>query len=195
MRFLGKSISWINTPQAYRIEKNHIEILAGPQTDLFIDPQGETTSTNSPLLVFQSDERFQFSAKVTAELKSQFDAAALVVYANERCWAKLCYELSPDHHTTLVTVVSNNGPSDDCNHEIIEDEHMHLRISGLGGGVFAFHIATEGRKWHLVRYFKLESDSIRIGFSSQSPTGESCRSLFVDPVYSVGRLGGLRTGD
>ena len=195
MRLFGKQLSWINEPSSYLIEESTIEIEAGANTDLFMDPQGDPILKNSPLLLFQADAHFQFSAKLSADLKSKFDAAALVVYANEHCWAKFCYEFSPDHQATLVTVVTNKGSSDDCNHKVVDEEGVHLRVSGLGNGVFAFHQMDENERWSLIRYFSLENGSFRIGFSSQSPTGQSCTSQFHDVSYSDVKLRGLRTGE
>jgi len=193
MLLFNKPLAWINEPASFRVEEDVIDIEAGANTDLFCDPTGDVVFKNSPLLLFQADKHFQFSARLSADLKSKFDAAALVVYANETCWAKLCFELSPEHKPTLVTVVTNKGLSDDCNHNVIDTEPVHLRISGLGNGVFAFHIQEE-EGWSLVRYFSLAHDRFRIGFSSQSPVGQSCLSWFRDPAYLEHKLQGLRTG-
>ena len=193
MQLFGKTLTWINKPSSFQIEENGINIKAGAHTDLFIDPTGEPINRNSPLLLFQADEHFQFSARLSANLQSTFDAAALVVYANENCWAKCCYERSPDQQPMLVTVVTNNGSSDDCNHNVLDQESVHVRIAGLGNGVFAFHLKEE--EWSLVRYFSLDQDSFQIGFSSQSPLGQSCLSSFRDPLYLDAKLKGLRTGE
>ena len=85
MQLFNKPLDWINEPASFRIEENVIEIEAGAHTDLFCDPTGDPIFKNSPLLLFQPDEHFQFSARLSADLKSKFDAAALVVYANETC--------------------------------------------------------------------------------------------------------------
>ena len=195
MQLFNKPLTWINEPASYHIEEGSIEIEAGAKTDLFSDPTGDPIFQNSPLLLFQADEHFLFSARLTATLASKFDAAALVVYANDQCWAKLCFELSPEHEPMLVTVVTNKGASDDCNHKVINKESVHLRIAGLGDGVFAFHISEAPGKWDLVRYFSLDHNLFRIGFSAQSPTGQSCKGRFVDAAYAAVKLKGLRTGE
>ena len=82
IQLFNKPLAWINQPSSYRIEENVIEIEAGTHTDLFSDPTGDPVFKNSPLLLFQADEYFQFSARLSADLKSKFDAAALVIYAN-----------------------------------------------------------------------------------------------------------------
>jgi len=73
----------------------------------------------------------------------------------------------------------NNGLSDDCNHVPVDGNKIFLRIAGLGNNTFAFHYSTNGKSWKMARYFILTTKKeIRIGFSSQSPTGKSCQSIF-----------------
>ena len=195
MQLFDKPLTWINEPSSYHLKEDSIAIEAGAKTDLFSDPTGDPIFQNSPLLLFQGDEHFQFSARLTAALAAKFDAAALVVYAHKECWAKLCFELSPEHEPMLVTVVTNKDASDDCNHRVIDKESVHLRIAGLGDGVFAFHISETPGKWDLVRYFSLDHNHFQIGFSAQSPTGLSCKGRFVDVAYASTKLKELRTGE
>jgi len=119
----------------------------------------------------------------------------LVIYAGKTSWAKLCFEFSPDKKPFIVSVV-NNGISDDCNHVPIEGNKVFIRVSGLGGHVFVFHYSLDGKYWQLVRYFSLATkEKVRVGFSSQSPTGTSCETIFSEISYQEKKLKDVRNGE
>ena len=103
-------------------------IEAGPLTDLFCSPDDLEPSLNAPRLIGVPDSRFQLSALVDVEFGSTFDAGVLLVWANERSWAKLCLEYSPAGQPMVVSVVTR-GVSDDANSRDVEGSGTWLRIS------------------------------------------------------------------
>ena len=166
----------------------------GPQTDHFVDPRGAVVVTNSTRLLFQPDEHFMLSARAQGGLVSTYDAAVLMLYVDERHWAKLCLELSPQGQPMIVSVVTNDV-SDDCNSVVLDRADAFLRVSGLGSA-FAFHYSLDGQTWHFVRYFTLrERGNLRTGFSVQAPTGEGCTVTFSAVKYTTHLLGDLRSGE
>jgi len=57
-------------------------------------------------------------------------------------------------------------------------------------------IISDERRSTNVRYFSLEQkEGPRVGFSSPSPTGESCRSTFSEIRYEKRKLEDLRSGE
>jgi regulation of enolase protein 1 (concanavalin A-like superfamily) len=172
-------------------------IEAGSQTDLFVSPDGLEPSLNAPRLIGVPDARFQLSALVEVEFAATFDAGVLLVWANERSWAKLCLEYSPAGQPMVVSVVTS-GRSDDANSRDVEGSGTWLRISRSTGGSYAFHAATDGVHWSLIRHFHLDNgpdDVARIGFLAQSPTGDGCRASFSQLRYLPEALDDLRGGD
>jgi uncharacterized protein len=172
-------------------------IEAGPQSDLFASPDDLEPSLNAPRLIGVPDSRFQLSALVEVEFGATFDAGVLLVWANERSWAKLCLEYSPAGQPMVVSVVTR-GVSDDANSRDVEGSGTWLRISRATAGSFAFHAATDGVHWSLIRHFSLDlaaDDVVRIGFLAQSPTGEGCRASFSQLRYLPEALDDLRGGD
>ena len=172
---------------------------AAPRSDIFIDP-GADTQLNAEsmlnaatLLGAPPDGDFQFSARVAVEFASTYDAGVLVLYRDESCWAKLCFERSPAGQPTVVSVV-NRRVSDDCNHFTVAGNEVWFRIV-RGGDCFAFHASTDGALWQLVRYFAFDDPAgISVGFEAQSPTGEGCRVEFGEIRYEVGPVADLRAG-
>ncbi|MGC9974781.1 MAG: DUF1349 domain-containing protein [Gaiellaceae bacterium] len=191
---LPSALRWLASPLAWRAGDRSLELNAGPATDLFADPAGGASVLNAPALVGEVSGDFLFSARVSPELASTFDAAVLLVYTCETSWAKLCLERSPRGEPTVVSVVTR-GVSDDCNSFPVESGEIWLRIARLGD-CFAFHASDGDGFWRLVRYFKLGGDgAVEIGFLVQSPTGEGCRARFEQITYEERRLGDLRNGE
>lgn len=180
-------------PQAWRTDGQSLMLTAGPRTDLFLDPLGVVQVTNSPRLLFKAHPEFMLSARVRVGFGATYDAGVLLLYANEKHWAKLCFEYAPQQQPMIVSVV-NKDTSDDSNAVVFPSEQVYLRVAGLNGA-FAFHYSHDAQYWHLVRYFGLGKDvDARVGFSVQSPTGEACQAIFDQIVYSPTRLADLRSG-
>ena len=175
-------------------------IEAGPLTDLFVSPDDLEPTLNAPRLLGVPDHRFQLSALVEVEFASTFDAGVLVLWAHDRSWAKLCLEYSPAGQPMVVSVVTRDR-SDDANSMDVEGSSTWLRISrtsNAGAGSYAFHAATDGVHWNLIRHFHLGTgadDLVRIGFLAQSPTGDGCRVSFSQLRYLPEALDDLRGGD
>ena len=190
--FPGK-LEWIEPPEGYTYESGILKIQSGPETDMFIDPQDEYIVLNAPRAVFKPDKYFQLSAKVNVDFKSKYDAGVLILYANETQWAKLCFEYSPQVEPMVVSVVTRDI-SDDANCTVIAGNEVYLRVSGLGNA-YVFHYSLDGKFWHFVRYFRLNTeDPLQAGFLSQSPTGQGCEVKFANIVYTNKKLEELRDG-
>lgn len=190
---LPEKLEWIENPLNFTYKSGALSIQSGPKTDMFIDPMGEYIELNAPRAVFKPDGYFQLSAKVHVDFNSDYDAGVLILYANETHWAKLCFEYSPQKEPMVVSVVTREV-SDDANSSVIDGSTVFLRVSGLGKAC-VFHYSLDGKYWHFVRYFLMESkDPVRTGFSSQSPTGEGCAVKFTDIVYTDNKLEDLRNG-
>ena len=186
-------LEWKNLPAEFDYSEGKLSVLAGPITDMFIDPRGGHTLLNSPSCLFKIDDYFKLSCKVKVNFKTDFDAGALIIYIDENHWAKLCFEYSPQKQPMVVSVVTNDA-SDDANGSFIDGDEVYLRISGLKDA-YAFHFSLDGKTWNFARYFSLRKDRpVRIGFSSQSPTGDSCRSVFSNIVFKREKLINLRDG-
>jgi regulation of enolase protein 1 (concanavalin A-like superfamily) len=185
-----------NSPLDWRVEQDAVlTITAGEHTNLFIDPQGRYSEDNAPRALFVPPEGdFLLSARVQVDFASLFDAGVLLLYAREGLWAKLCFEFSPQRKPMIVSVVTR-GISDDCNSVTIDGNQVYLRILRKSE-IFAFHFSTDGKFWHMARYFSLgELDDLKVGFSSQSPRGEKCTTVFTEIDYRLETLDDLRSGE
>jgi regulation of enolase protein 1 (concanavalin A-like superfamily) len=169
-----------------------LDIEAGPRTDLFVPPDGSAPTVNAPRLIAPVDGEFQLRALVDPALTATFDAGVLLVWLDERNWAKLCLERSPRGEATVVSVVTR-GVSDDCNSSVVEPP-VWMRVARLGPA-YAFHVSRDGATWELIRHFALATaDDPQVGFLAQSPTGDGCGVTFREVAFSRERLPDLRSG-
>lgn len=189
-------LEWRLDPVEWAVEKGSgLVIRAGAMTDLFVDPKDGRKQDAAPAALFLPPDRsFMLSARVTVGFAATYDAGVLHVRADDDRWAKLCFEYSPQGEPMVVSVV-NHGVSDDCNSVVVPGAAAWLRVS-QGETATAFHYSLDGAHWSFVRYFSLGAlDGLRVGFSSQSPTGKGCRSEFADIRYMPGFPGDLRSGE
>ncbi|MEU5906219.1 DUF1349 domain-containing protein [Micromonospora sp. NPDC047467] len=180
-----------------------VTVSAQPRTDLFIDPSGSVDGGEGPAPVLNAatllgdlppEGDFQFSARVTVAFGATFDAGVLLLWRDERCWGKLCFEFSPEAEPMIVSVICR-GVADDANAFVVADRSVWLRVSRIGR-VYAYHASLDGRTWQLIRVFGFDGETSRdrIGFAGQSPTGEGCGVTFDEIRFRAERLADLRDG-
>ena len=177
-----------------------ITVAAPAHTDLYINPGGENAAdaesmmNAATLLGTPPAGDFQFSARVTVDFQAQYDAGVLLLWSDERNWAKLCFEYSPAAEAMVVSVVTREV-SDDANAFVVDGTSVWLRIARIDH-VFAYHASTDGHTWRMVRVFSLGADepAPQVGFEGQSPTGDGCTITFDQIRFSSQRLVELRDG-
>jgi regulation of enolase protein 1 (concanavalin A-like superfamily) len=184
---------WIGEPLAALVGDHSLAISARPESDWFIDPETAVVTSNASALVFQPDTDFTLQALVDVSFASTFDAGALVLWYDDRNWAKLCFEFSPQGERMVVSVVTR-GASDDCNSVVVMSPSIWLRVACLGDA-HAFHYSFDSVVWHFVRFFRFaEVGQGHAGFEVQSPTGQGCEARFSSIAYQQTRLIELRNG-
>ena len=187
------SSRWIGTPVAAASGSDSLTIVAGPRSDWFVHPGTGEAKLDAPALVGRAGGDFLLSARVEVGFGSRFDAGVLALWHDERTWAKLCLEYSPEGEAMVVSVVTRST-SDDCNSAVVAGDSVWLRISRIGPE-FAFHASTDGSAWRLVRHFALTADDeIEVGFAAQSPLGDGCTATFSEIRFRADTLQDLRSG-
>ncbi len=181
-----------------REEDGRVVVDAPARTDLYVNPGGEGSAdaesmlNAATLLGAPPEGDFQLSARVGVDFRSRYDAGVLLLWIDERHWAKFCFELSPASEPMVVSVVTL-GVSDDANAFVVPDRSVWLRISRVDR-VYAFHASTDAETWRLVRVFSLGDSPSEVGFEAQSPTGDGCTVTFDEIHFSRRRLADLRDG-
>ena len=168
-----------------------LRIAAGARSDFFVRPDGSGVVATAPADVAPVDGDFVLSARVEVAFAATFDAGALFLWGDERRWAKLAFERSPQGERMVVSVVTRDR-SDDCNSAVVDGDHVWLRVARMGEA-YAFHSSLDGRAWDFVRHFHLPGD-VQVGFEAQSPTGAGCEATFTSIRFEQRTLADLRDG-
>lgn len=188
-----EAMTWEVPPAAFEVlGDDAFTVTAPPKSDLFRDPEGERAVGTSPRATFPVTGPCLLSARVRVVFQDAFDAGALLVYQNERSWAKLCLERAPTV-PTIVSVVTR-GTSDDANAWPVAGNAVWLRVA-VRTREIAFHASMDGVRWDLVRHFALDAGAeTRIGVSCQSPVGEGCETHFSGVRFCQALLDDIRSG-
>jgi regulation of enolase protein 1 (concanavalin A-like superfamily) len=136
------------------------------------------------MVLFKPDSDFVLAARVSGNLKNVYDVAALVIFQDDNCWAKLYYENLVAKEATIVSVITKDY-SDDCNSAKADGAGAFLAIEKKGPEL-SFHYSRDGRTWALTRHFRLElRDEFKIGFTVHGSRGDGFAASFSDIVYST----------
>jgi regulation of enolase protein 1 (concanavalin A-like superfamily) len=178
------------------VSDGEIDLVASARSDLFLDPRGSAEAPDVERFVANVSGNFQLSAHVRVEFKQSSDAGALLGYIDEFTWFKICAELDPVGTPRVVSVVTRNGASDDCNGWAIPTSGQFLRIARLGQA-YALHASDDGVSWELVRFFALDiptDRAIKVGLLAQSPAGDGTSAVFTDVKFNTNTLLDVRDG-
>ncbi|REE70545.1 hypothetical protein A8990_12930 [Paenibacillus taihuensis] len=165
---------WTNEPANWSYtEQGGLHVEAPANSDYYQDPAGKHIVSSAPFLHFTAGSSFELTTRLTVEMKHKYDSGCLMLMADDRNWAKLCFEFN-GRYPTIVSVVTIDGVSDDCNSERVEVEKPYLRIVRQGNCITFFYSA-DGEVWEQIRYFGMKlPDECLAGVVSQSPQGTGC---------------------
>ncbi|MGF6354749.1 regulation of enolase protein 1 (concanavalin A-like superfamily) [Paenibacillus sp. 4624] len=174
-----EKLSWINEPNSWSYtDQGGLIIEAQADSDFFQDPAGKHIRATAPFLSMPVAGDFEMTAQLTVEMKHQYDSGCLMVMVDERNWCKLCFEYD-GKAATIVSVVTRDGSSDDCNSTEVPVSDPYLRIRKVEG-CLSFFYSPDGEEWKLIRYFGMPMDGeLRAGVVAQSPTGTGCTCHFL----------------
>ncbi|MDO7906141.1 DUF1349 domain-containing protein [Paenibacillus sp. JX-17] len=179
-----EKLAWMNEPQHWTYTAEHeLLIEAPPKADFFKDPAGKHTASSAPFLQLQVDSSFQLTTQLQVDMHHKYDSGCLMLMADDNNWAKICFEFDGEY-PTIVSVVTQDGSSDDCNSERVSVENPYLRIT-KSEQVVSFYYSPDGEAWKLIRYFGLRSQGpYTAGVVAQSPTGSGCEVRFKSLILS-----------
>jgi len=159
-----------------------LRIAPVPHTNLFHSPDDGFVVVNAPMVLFAPEGDFTLKAKVSAQLVNVYDVAALVLYGDDKHWAKLCFENSALQEATVVTVVTRER-SDDANSETVASPFVYLAIARKGNE-YSMHFSRDGQQWRLARHFQLPPElKLRLGFTAHTDSNRQFAADFSEVVY------------
>ncbi|MFB9832892.1 DUF1349 domain-containing protein [Actinoallomurus acaciae] len=178
---------------SYLPQDDGLVIDARPGTDLFISPQRTAEALDAPRLFAHAQGDFLLSARVSVGHARPHDAGGLLVWLNDRAWAKLGLETSAQNEPETVSVVTR-GTSDRASGFVVPGGQVWLRVARVDSA-YAFHASLDGTYWRLIRHFALyASGAPSYGFFAQSPIGDGCSATFDQITFEPRRLTELIDG-
>lgn len=176
-----------------------IRFIAPEGTDLFIDPnEGKLTKATAKILLTEIDNSkpFTFSGRLKPGFTENglYNAANLMIVANDTLWQKLCFEQDERGKHRVVTV-RTVGTSDDNNHEVIEQDNIYYKISSDTHTIASYY-SLDGKEWQMVRLYKNDyPKELFIGICSQAPVHGECVSEFSELSLSTDNVSDFRLGN
>lgn len=181
------------------LENGSVKIECSEGFDLFCDPNDGKLSNNTlPILLKKVDNTkpFTFIVKVSPEFTKEglYNAADLIVFANDTLWQKFCFE-QDEHGNHRAVTVRTQGTSDDNNHDIINESSAYMKISSDTHTIASYY-SIDNKKWHMVRLYKNNYPAtLYVGIASQCPVKGECTSLFEDISLSQNNVADFRMGE
>ncbi|NLL42145.1 MAG: DUF1349 domain-containing protein [Firmicutes bacterium] len=187
-----EGFQWLNEPKEWTFTEEGLVVQAEARTDFFKDPAGSAVQDSGHFFYRLLEGDFTLQTRVEVGMLSDFDAAVMMIMVDDDNWAKLCYEFT--YKRPMIVSVVTSGYSDDCNSLTVPDTGVYLRITRFAD-CFAFHYSLDGKWWEMIRYFRMEaSEPVKVGLVAQSPTGDGCRVVFKELLYSQRPVTDIRSG-
>jgi uncharacterized protein len=173
----------LENPKEFKVlSDNAIVMTAGKETDLHNPANGSYFRHNAPKFLFTPDANFVFSARVKPSFENQYDGGAILLYSDRENWAKVLLQYIDKKRILGISVIKDKI-TDDA-YFIPQGNDVFLRVTKVGK-VFNFLTSPDGKAWTVIREFVYHKpEKLKVGFYSQSPTGNSCRVEFSDITYS-----------
>ena len=186
MHLAGRTAKWLNMPHQATVTDKRIVIHAEPGTDLWQNTYYNFTKNTGHGLVAEADEECSFTVKATREGSSLYDQCGILVYLDEKNWAKVCMEYEDETTQKLGSVVTSGGYSDWAWADIPgENRVMYYRVSRLKDS-FLFEASRGGKEDEQMRIFHLrcKNAAVRIGVFACCPTGDGMKAVFEGAAFT-----------
>ncbi|MEF9988165.1 MAG: GNAT family N-acetyltransferase [Christensenella sp.] len=180
MILAGRTAKWLNMPHQATITDEKIVLHAERDTDFWQNTYYGFSRNSGHALLTEVDEECSFSVKTFREGKSQYDQCGIIVYIDEKNWAKVCLEYEDENAQKLGSVVTRRGFSDWATEEVSGNiDTMYYRVSRRGES-FLFEASADGKEYKQMRIFHLRCKNAvpRVGVFACAPTGEGFRAIF-----------------
>lgn len=179
-----KQFKWTREPKDYIIEKDRIEIITKPHTDLWQRTYYHFQNDNAPVLQMETEEQyFSFVVKTQFdESNHRFDQCGIVMYLDSENWLKASIEYENSKFQHLGSVVTNDGYSDWATTVIDASvKSMWYRFSRREDD-YCIECSEDGKNFSQMRVCHMNKGNgkIKFGIYACSPEESSFKAVFSD---------------
>ena len=174
--------SWTREPDSYRINKDSVEIITKPHTDLWQRTYYHFQNDNAPVLQMETEEKY-FSFVVKTEFEDshcRFDQCGVVMYLDSENWLKASIEYENQEYQHLGSVVTNHGYSDWATTVIDASvKSMWYRFSRRDDD-YCIECSEDGEQFSQMRICHMHKGDgkIKFGIYACSPEESSFKAVF-----------------
>lgn len=183
MEFSLDKLHWTRKPTTYSIQKDKIDIITDPYTDLWQRTYYHFRNDNAPVLQMTTKEKyFSFVVKTTFNSQHRFDQCGVVVYLDSENWLKGSIEYENEKFQRLGSVVTNQGYSDWATTSIDASiNSMWYRLSRRDSD-FCIECSQDGVHFQQIRICHLQEakEVIQFGVYACSPEESSFKASFTN---------------
>ncbi len=162
---------WLNPPKDYSADNEFIRIATEPDTDLWQNTYYDFVHTNAHAYLFSASEDFTFTVKASFSYRELFDQCGIILYLDDRNWAKASIERENENRGWLGSVVTNSGYSDWATTSLDGARtSMYYRLSRRGAD-FLFEQSLDGVQFRQMRIFHMHGfpETVSAGVYACSP--------------------------
>ena len=182
MDFHINELVWTREPAQYSLDKNRIEIVTMPGTDLWQRTYYHFRNDNAPVLQMETAEKY-FSFAVKTDFTGshhRFDQCGIVMYLDSENWLKASVEYENEEFQHLGSVVTNHGYSDWATTAIDASiKSMWYRLSRREDD-FRIECSRDGLHFSQMRVCHMwdAAGEIQFGIYACSPEDSSFKATF-----------------
>lgn len=181
MEFSLDKLIWTREPVNYSIQKDKIDIITDPHTDLWQRTYYHFRNDNAPVLQMTTKEKyFSFVVKTTFDSQHRFDQCGVVIYLDSENWLKGSIEYENETFQRLGSVITNKGYSDWATTSIDASiKSMWYRLSRRDKD-FCLECSQDGVNFQQIRICHLweAKAEIQFGVYACSPEDSSFKASF-----------------
>lgn len=179
-----KKFKWTREPKEYHIDRNKIEIVSSPHTDLWQRTYYHFQNDNAPVFQMETEEKyFSFVVKTEfTESHRRFDQCGIVMYLDSENWLKASVEYENEKYQHLGSVVTNQGYSDWATTVIDASvKSMWYRFSRREDD-YCVECSTDGIDFQQMRICHMHKGAgkIQFGIYACSPEESSFKAVFTN---------------
>lgn len=177
-----KKFEWVREPENYKIEKDTVEVVTRPHTDLWQRTYYHFQNDNAPVFQMETEEKyFSFVVKTDfQESHHRFDQCGVVMYLDSENWLKASIEYENEEYQHLGSVVTNQGYSDWATTVIDASvKSMWYRFSRREDD-YCIECSSDGVDFQQMRICHMHQGKgkIRFGIYACSPEDSSFKAVF-----------------
>ena len=188
MDFHINELVWTREPAQYSLDKNRIEIVTMPGTDLWQRTYYHFRNDNAPVLQMETAEKY-FSFAVKTDFTGshhRFDQCGIVMYLDSENWLKASVEYENEEFQHLGSVVTNHGYSDWATTSIPASvKTMWYRFSRRDAD-YCMECSPDGEAFTQMRICHMNKGGgkIKFGIYACSPEDSSLKAVFTDMKFT-----------